>query len=64
MTISLLESCFINDVNLGDVIWMLDVLFSPPVHQLRKSVDLVVLPLEINLRLLFVAPLRAFMALA
>ena len=44
MTISLLESCFMNDVNLGDVSWMLDVLFSPPVHQLRKSVDLVVLP--------------------
>ena len=32
------------DVNLGDVVWVLDPLFSPTVDQLRLSVNFVVLP--------------------
>ena len=56
----------ITDVNLGDVVEVLDVFLSPIVHQLRSSVDLVVLP-SVQKRgefpLFFVAPLRASMAL-
>ena len=45
--ISLFVRCIITDVNLGDIIKILDVLFSRTMHQLRSSVDLVlvVLPL-------------------
>ena len=43
VTISLFVGWFITDANLGDVIAIIDVLFSPIVHQLRCSVDLVVL---------------------
>ena len=41
-TISMFVKCFITDVNLADE--TLDVLFSPTVHQLRSTVNLVVLP--------------------
>ena len=41
--ISLFVRCLITDVNLEDVIEMLDIFVSPTVHQLRSSVDLVVL---------------------
>ena len=48
-----------NDVNLGGVVEVLDLLVSPSVYQLRLSVYFVVLPssiFEVNLRLVFVAP--------
>ena len=41
--ISLFVRCFITDVNLENRIEILDIFVSPTVHQLRSSVDLVVL---------------------